>query len=382
MYAAARLMRYEMENENQPIRVLHVVTSMDRGGLETMLMNYYRHIDRSLVQFDFLTHRTEKAAYDDEIESLGGKLYHMPRLVPWSRSYRNAMDSFFLEHPEYRIVHVHQDCLSSVALQEAKKCGVPVRIAHSHSSNQNRDVKYPIKMIYMHKISKYATSLIACSQKAGNWMFSGAPFEILPNAIDVTAFKFDLEKRKNLRNKLNISEHTVLLGHVGRFMPEKNHTFLLDIFAEVAQMEPDARLMLVGDGKLRSAIEKKAKHMGLDRKVIFTGVRSDIQDLLQAMDVFVLPSLYEGLAVTLVEAQAAGLPCVISDNVTDECRVTTGLVTKLSLSDTTRRWAEHILTLRSTPRTDRCDEVKASGYDIKTGAKKLEQFYLEKARDV
>ena len=240
-----------MENENQPIRVLHVVTSMDRGGLETMLMNYYRHIDRSVVQFDFLTHRTEKAAYDDEIESLGGKLYHMPRLVPWSRSYRNAMDSFFLEHPEYRIVHVHQDCLSSVALQEAKKCGVPVRIAHSHSSNQNRDVKYPIKMIYMHKISKYATSLIACSRKAGNWMFSGAPFEILPNAIDVTAFKFDLEKRKNLRNKLNISEHTVLLGHVGRFMSEKNHTFLLDIFAEVAQMEPDARLMLVGAGKLR-----------------------------------------------------------------------------------------------------------------------------------
>ena len=153
------------------IRVLHVVTYMGRGGLETMLMNYYRNIDRSRVQFDILVHRNFEADYDKEILSMGGRIFHISRLVPWSRSYRKKLKNFFLEHPEYRIVHVHQDCLSSVALQCAKECGVPVRIAHSHNRNQDKNIKYLIKLYYMKQIPKFATEYFACSKEAGDWMF-------------------------------------------------------------------------------------------------------------------------------------------------------------------------------------------------------------------
>ena len=166
----------------QPTRVLQVVTHMNRGGLETMLMNYYRHTDRNKVQFDFLAHRDDRAAYDDEIESLGGTIYRLPRLVPWSGSYQRALNDFFEKHPEYRIVHVHQDCLSSVILKAAQKNGVPVRIAHSHSANQDRNLKYPIKLWYKRSIPQYATALFACGKDAGDWMFNGASYQIVNNA--------------------------------------------------------------------------------------------------------------------------------------------------------------------------------------------------------
>ena len=167
------------------IRVLHIVTYMGRGGLETMLMNYYRHINRDKVQFDFLVHRDFEADYDEEIHELGGKIYHISRLIPWSYTYREKLKHFFREHPEYKIVHVHQDCLSSVALQCAKECGVPVRIAHSHNSAQDKNLKYLVKLYYMRKIPNYATDLFACSEAAGKWMFGSKPFQVVHNAIDI-----------------------------------------------------------------------------------------------------------------------------------------------------------------------------------------------------
>lgn len=370
-----------MEERNEPIRVLQVVTNMDRGGLETMLMNYYRHIDRSKVQFDFLTHRTEKAAYDDEIIAMGGKIYHMPRLIPWSTSYKKALDNFFNEHSEYKVIHVHQDCLSAIALKGAKKCGISVRIAHSHNTNQDKNIKYLIKAFYMHFIPRYATDLMACSKKAGRWMFHTSSFSVLPNAVDAEDYVFNEYQRIKVRETFGISESSLVLGHIGRFMPQKNHAFLLDIFAELMRIEQNAWLLLVGDGELRSKIEQKAINLGIADRVIFTGIRSDIPNLLQAMDVFVLPSFYEGLPVTMVEAQAAGLPCVISDKVADECVITDELVTKMNLSDTPKQWAAHILSRRGIERTDRYEEIKASGYDVSYSAKKLEQFYLEKAKN-
>ncbi len=370
-----------MRERKEPIRVLQVVTNMDRGGLETMLMNYYRHVDRESVQFDFLTHRADQAAYDDEIEALGGRIYHLPRLIPWSRSYRKALNCFFMQHPEYQVVHVHQDCLSSVILQEAKKCGVPVRIAHSHNADQDKNLKYPIKLFYMRSIPRYATDLMACSQKAGEWMFRGAPFTVLHNAIDAAAYSFDVNKREDVRRRLKLPEEALVLGHVGRFMPQKNHEFLLDVFSAAAKKEANARLLLIGDGDLRAKIEAKAQQLGLSDRVIFTGVRADVPDLLQAMDLFVLPSLYEGLPVTLVEAQASGLPCVISDRVSNECMVTRGLVTEMRLSDTPEQWAEHILSCRNAERTDRYEEVSASDYDIVDSAKRLEDFYWDKQHE-
>lgn len=183
------------------IRVLQVVTNMERGGLESMLMNYYRHIDREKIQFDFLVHRQERAAFDDEIEALGGRIYRLPRLVPWSKSYLSALNRFFDEHTGYKVVHVHQDCLSSVILKAAKQHDVPVRIAHSHNANQDKNLKYPIKLWYKRSIPEYATNLFACGKDAGDWMFGGASYQIINNAIDVAAYTYDPTKRQEMRRQ-------------------------------------------------------------------------------------------------------------------------------------------------------------------------------------
>ena len=360
---------------NQPVRILQVVTYMGRGGLETMLMNYYRHIDRDLVQFDFLTHRQERAAYDDEIESLGGTIYRLPRLVPWSGTYKKALDAFFKAHPEYRIVHVHQDCLSAVILKIAAQNGVPVRIAHSHNSAQDKNIKYLIKLYYKRFIPRYATELFACGQTAGDWMFGGAPFQILNNAINATSYCFNAEKAAWMRQDLSIPQNALVIGHIGRFSPQKNHEFLIDIFSAVHAKEQDACLLLVGDGGLRPRIEEKVKALGLERQVIFTGVRGDVPDLLQAMDVFVFPSLYEGLGIAAIEAQAAGLPCFLSEGVPSATCIT-DRAQRISLNNSPSFWAERIL-LRNREHINTYQAVVDAGFDIIENAKWLQTFYLE-----
>lgn len=357
-----------------PIRVLQVVTHMERGGLESTLMNYYRHIDRERVQFDFLVHRQERAAFDDEIESLGGKLYRLPRLVPWSEGYLAALNHFFDEHPEYKIVHVHQDCLSSVILRAAAQHNIPVRIAHSHNANQDKNLKYPIKLWYKRSIPKYTTNLFACGKDAGDWMFGGAPYQIINNAIDATAYSFNPKKRIEMRHQLGLADK-LIIGHVGRFNPQKNHLFLLDIFAALLKKEPNAVLLLVGGGEDMLKIQAKAHALGIAEHVRFLGVRSDVADLMQAMDVFVFPSLYEGLGIVLIEAQAAGLPCVVSDTIPREAYLT-DLVTAERLSSSTETWADNILEKRNFPRIDRRAEIAAHGFDITTEAVKLQEFYI------
>lgn len=358
------------------IRVLQIVTYMGRGGLETMLMNYYRNIDRNQVQFDFLVHRDFEADYDQEIKNLGGKIYHMPRLVPWSKSYREKLKEFFKENPEYKIVHVHQDCLSSVALQCAKECGVPVRIAHSHNSSQDKNLKYLIKRYYMKKIPKYATELFACSKTAGDWMFSGYKYYIIHNAIDIKKYTYNEEKALEVRKQYHLENDNIVIGHVGRFNIVKNHDFLIDIFTECLNINNKCRLLMVGDGEERKKIEQKVKELGIQNKVIFTGVRSDVEKLMQAMDVFVFPSLYEGLPVTMIEAQAAGLPCIISDQVSEECMITPNLVTRIPLRVSSKRWARVILKNSQMRKETHNEEVKQTGYDINSEAKKMQRFYI------
>ncbi len=359
------------------VRILHVVTYMGRGGLETMLMNYYRHMDREKIQFDFLVHRDFEADYDAEILALGGKIYRMPRLIPWSRSYKAGLRSFFAAHPEHKTVHVHQDCLSSVALQCAAESGVPTRIAHSHTSNQGKNLKYLIKRYYMKKIPRYATDFFACSAEAGSWMFGNVDFEVLHNAIDVPAYVYAQAVAARVRRTLGIGDE-LLIGHVGRFRDEKTNLYLLDFFSALLQREPAAKLLLVGDGDCMAAARDKAATLGIQDRVIFAGSRADVPELMQAMDVFVLPSLFEGLPLTLIEAQAAGLPCVISDAVPLECALTDGLVTVKKLSDTPSDWAAHILERRSVPRCPHTEELRAAGYDITEAAGKLLAFYLDK----
>lgn len=358
------------------IRVLQVVTIMDRAGLETMLMNYYRHMDRTRIQFDFLVHRTERGAYDDEIEAMGGRIYRLPRLVPWSRSYLAALDCFFTEHPEYRIVHVHQDCLSSVILRAAQKHGVPVRIAHSHSNRQDFNLKYPIKLFFRQFIPRYATHLFACSKAAGRWMFHTDDFTILPNAIDTMRCGAAVQQRAELRRTQNLSEHFVV-GHVGRFAPAKNHGFLLEVFREIHARCKDARLVLVGTGELMEEIKAKAETMGLTEQIVFAGATDDVPMYLSMFDVFVFPSNYEGLGIALVEAQAAGLPCYTSQTVVPQEVNVTGQVQYIPLKAGAAAWAERILADRekTETRTDRAAQVAAAGFDIRKEADRLEAFY-------
>ena len=360
------------------VRVLQVVTKMDRGGLETMLMNYYRNIDRDKVQFDFLTHRAEHGQYDDEIEALGGKIYHVPHLNPLNPAYYRALNDFFREHP-YKIVHSNLDCTSSFPLRAAKKAGVPYRIAHIHSTSQDKDFKYPVKMISKRLIPRYATDFFACGEAAGKWAFPGQKYTVMRNAIEVEKYLPDLEKRNKIRKEFGLKNELVV-GHVGRFVPTKNHTFLLKLLVELKKEEADAKLLLVGDGELKKKIEEKAEQLGIKESVVFTGVRSDVNDLMQAMDVFVLPSLYEGFPLTMVEAQTSGLPCVISDKVPMECAVTNGLVSSAKLSDGVDVWVSEILKTKAIERKSRLDEIVESGFDIKQAAKWLEDYYIKCAR--
>ena len=358
-----------------PIRVLQVVTYMGRGGLETMLMNYYRHIDHSKVQFDFLTHRDFEADYDKEILSLGGQIFHLSKLNPISSSYKKELDEFFNSHQEYKVVHSHLDCMSGILLKEARKCHIPYRIAHAHSSNQTKDIKYPLKLIFKRNITKNANYLFACGEQAGKWMFNTDNFKVLNNAIDAKAYSFNSIFRESIRKEFHIPNDSFVVGHVGRFMNPKNHTFIVDIFNQFHKDHPNSYLMLVGEGELKTSIQDKVKALGLEDNVIFTGLRSDVNELLQAMDVFLFPSLYEGLPVSIIEAQSAGLPCLISDKVPIECKKT-DLVYQLNLEDSGNVWSDKIYELSHITRRDTYEEIKKSGFDIVENAKWLENFYI------
>lgn len=360
----------------EQVRILHIVTYMGRGGLETMIMNYYRNIDRNRVQFDFLVHRDFEADYDKEIIQLGGRIYRLPPLNPLSKEYLSKLDNFFKEHKEYRIVHSHLDCMSAIPLKYAKLNGVPVRIAHAHSSNQTKDLKYPLKLFYKTKISKYANNLFACSNDAGRWMFGkSADFTVLNNAIDTEKYLFNNNTAQKVRKELNIKNDSLVIGHVGRFENPKNHIFIIDIFAELLKNNSNSVLLLVGEGSLRKTIEDKVNSLGIKNNVIFAGLRTDVNELLQAMNVFLFPSLFEGFGIVALEAQASGLPCLISDKVPIECKKT-DLVYQMNLSDSPDKWAEKLVELSKIKRDNTYEEIKESGFDIKANAEKLEEFYL------
>ena len=363
------------------IRVLHVVTYMGRGGLETMLMNYYRNINRNKVQFDFLVHRDFEADYDQEILNLGGKIYRLSRLNPFSKKYLNELNQFFKNHPEYKVVHSHLDCMAGIPLKYAKKNEVPIRIAHAHSSNQTRDKKYLLKLMFKRNIKKNATDLFACAQDAGLWMFGCDQFHVMNNAIDTKAYVVNKQTGKEVRQELKIPENAFVVGHVGRFAPPKNHMFIIRVFAEVLKEKTNAFLLLVGEGDLRREAEALTVELGIQDNVIFAGMRSDVNRMLQAIDVFLFPSIYEGLPLSIIEAQAAGLPCWISDKVPIECRKT-DLVTQLSLNASLSIWKDAVVKAGKVVKRDTSKEISDAGFDIHQNAKWLEDFYLQKYQEV
>lgn len=361
---------------------MQVVTIMDRGGLETMLMNYYRQIDRSQLQFDFMVHRTEYGDYDREILRMGGKIYRMPQIRPGNyRKYFKLLDEFFVSHPEYKVVHSHINENSSFVLRAAKAAGVPCRIAHSHLSDLGIDLKLPFRLYARSVMPGNPNRYFACSKNAGQWLFGRemsktGKVTVLNNAVDVNEFQYDGHIRNELRSDLG-AHNKLVVGHVGRFNKQKNHGFLIDIFKAVHDRNPNSLLVMVGDGNLRSRIEKKVKELNLDSAVEFLGVREDIPRLMQAMDVFLFPSLFEGLPVVMVEAQAAGLRCVVSDSITSDSDVT-GRVEFLSLKSSPEIWAAKILA-EPCNREDTRELLRLKGYDTAVMAKWLTDYYLSQA---
>jgi len=359
-----------------PIRVLHIVTHMNRGGLETMIMNYYREINRDIVQFDFLEHRYGKHDFTDEITGLGGNIYQVPRMNIFSQSeYQKELRLFFMDNENYQIVHSHIDTMSAVPLMYAKKAGIRILIAHSHSSNLDHDLKYPIKILFKRKISRLATDLFACSESAGKWMFGNRKYEIFRNAIKTDDFIYDKSLSSSLKSKYGLEEQFVV-GHVGSFTKPKNHAFIIDIFKEIHKINNKAILLLIGVGPLELDIVNKVKRENLVDCVKFMGLRDDVNNLMQVFDVFLFPSKYEGLPVTLIEAQSIGLPCVISDRIPEDVCITRNIFV-LSLSESSFTWASKTLSVYDNfNRKNMQDEVIKAGFDIKENARWLENYYV------
>ena len=356
------------------IRVLHCVNIMDRAGLETMLMNYYRNIDRTHVQFDFLTHRPNKGAYDDEIRNLGGKVYYAPRLYPQNYpAYFKWMKEFFREHPEYEIVHSHIDAMSFFPLYAAKKAGISVRIAHSHSSKLDKDLKLPIKFVALKFIPYVANKYCACGTLAGKFMFGKREFKIIKNAIDIDKYKFNKEVRENKRIDLGLNDKFVI-GHVGRYCYIKNQLFLLDIFAEVKRRREKSHLLLIGKGEDENKIREKIHVLHLDDDVSLLIDRNDVDQLYQAMDMFVMPSLFEGLPVVGVEAQANGLPCIFSKKISNEV-ILSDQAQMLALDAGIEGWANTILSVKSARNVNSVKWLETKGYNVVLESKKLSNYY-------
>ena len=366
---------------DKPIRVLHVIGIMNRGGAETMIMNLYRNIDRNKVQFDFVENSSEPAAFDEEILSLGGKIYRCPHYNGKNHfAYVKWWNTFFQKHPgEYPIVHGHLGSTAAIYLSIAKKYGV-YTIAHSHNTNAQKSMEQYIYSIFSYPTRYIADHFFACSPDAAVDRFGKKiakdtrRCEVLRNAIDSGIFRFDPEIRSKIRNELKINDNAVVIGNVARFAAQKNHAFLMEVFRIVYQKNPNTVLVLVGDGALRPQIEKFIDENKLYSNVIITGVQSNVWDYYQAMDVFVFPSHYEGLGIVVIEAQAAGLPCCVSDAVPSEASLT-NLVEHRSLSDSAESWADWILSRSHELRRDTTDEIRRAGYDISDTSVWLENFY-------
>lgn len=369
--------------ESKVIRIAQVVGKMNAAGVESVVMNYYKNIDRKKIQFDFIVDIDSTYIPKDTIESLGGRVYIVP---PYQKlfKYMKVLIKLFKEN-NYYIVHSHINTLSIFPLCAAKIAKIKVRIAHSHSSAGGKEIKRNIIKYILKPFSKiFSTEFLACSELAGEWLFgkkfmNSGKVIILKNAIDTSKFSYNQEIRDYIRKKEDLTGKFVI-GHVGRFVNQKNHVFLLKIFYEIHKYEKDAILLLIGDGNLRQLIEEKVKLLSLDDSVKFLGIKENVNEYMQAMDVFLLPSFYEGLPVVGVEAQTSGLCCIFSNNITREVKLTQNVI-YLGLDEGEKKWAKVVLDHKDFDRKNMDYIISESGFDIKNEAKKLENYYLQFIRE-
>ena len=366
------------------LRIACIMGKWHGGGVESVVMNYYRNIDRTKIQFDFFCDADSTRIPYDEIESLSGRIIVIPPYQKMPDYYKTLVREF--KNGGYKIVHSHINAMSFFSLAAARKAGVPVRIAHSHSTSSPHEWKKNIIKNLLRPLSKInSTDYFACSEVAAKWLFGKRTFcknkiTLLHNAIDLERFAFNAKSREEIRNEFKIEKDTVVLGHIGRFMPQKNHDFLIDIFNEYHKLNKNSVLFLAGAGPLENDVREKVLAQGLSDSVIFAGQRKDADKLYMAFDVFLLPSLYEGLAVVAVEAQATGVPVFASDKVSPETDLTDTL--KMLPIEKPEYWAAQIYSFINDEKTSRTSasaekvlKLRARGYDIKAEGKKLAEMY-------
>lgn len=376
----------DASSNKKPIRILQVVGGMNRGGTETWLMNVLRNIDRSSYHMDFLVHTMSPCDYDDEIRSLGSSV--IPCLSPsnpwlYSQNFKKVIK----ENGPYDVVHSHVHHFSGFILRLAYQAGVATRIAHSHldtSMLQPGSVRRLYLQLMKRWLAKYATVGLSASQEAQSALFGqeqklDSRYRVLYCSIDFAPFRIAVNPVA-IRSKLGLPVDAFIMGHVGRFAEQKNHDFLVDVAIEVINREQNAYLLLAGDGPLRPEIEHKVAQEGFVNRVVFAGSRSDVPELmLGAMDIFIFPSYYEGLGLALIEAQAAGLPCIISDCIPEEADIVESLITRLPLSQTVCAWADEVLSMKTRrlplTQSETLKVAEESAFNISLGLKELERIY-------
>lgn len=366
----------------EPIRVLHVLGNTQLGGAESRIMDLYRHIDRSRVQFDFLVHTAKEGHFDKEISELGGRIFRVPRFRIYNIfAYKKALGEFFKEHHEFRAVQGHITSSASIYLPAAKKAGIPITIAHARSAGVDKGIKGKLTRWMRRNLSKKTDYMFTCSRIAGISVFgekaaAEGKTVFIPNAIDCKAFDYNPERREEIRKDLGIADKYVI-GHVGRFHYAKNHEYLLRVFAKLCENGEAGReyaLILLGEGSRMENAKVLAGKLGIENKVYFLGNHSNVYDYYQAMDYFVYPSRFEGLPGTVVEAQSAGLRCVMSDSICEEV-VVTDLVHTMSIEDEPAEWAEYISNTADYERKGHVTEMQKAGFDVNAQAEIMMKFY-------
>lgn len=363
----------------KPVNVLYVYGDrLHHGGIENFMMNYFRHINRNIVHIDFVVQGKTPGVYDSEIENAGSCIYRLPK--PSQNPFRYNREIIkILKTGKYKIIHAHCDAMNFRVLRLAEKCNIPVRISHSHNTQHILTGKAKFKLFFYEysrkRVANYASVCYACSKEAGRWMYGEHYFMVVPNAIDIDNFLFCREKREELRRKFNIAEEDIVLGHVGRFDVQKNQAFLIRLLQELLKEGcTKYLLLLVGDGWMKKDIEKMAYDLHLEKHVIFTGEVDNPQDYYNMMDIFLMPSLFEGYGMALEEAEVNGLPCLASEYIPQEADVLKH-IDYISLN--LNIWRKKILNLFPVKRyTDAAAELRRKGYDIQEAAKKLQNEYV------
>lgn len=351
-------------------KVLHVLGNLGYGGAEMFVMNIYRNIDRRVVQFDFLVRQNNNGPLVKEIEDLGGNVVILPDHRKHIIGNHIVLSRYMKEHhSEYCAIHVHANSLIYVyPLYLAKKYNIPIRIIHSHST---KGMCEPLHQLNINRIDKWVTHRIACSMQAGQYMFPRKKFQVIQNGIDLDLFQYDEEKRNAIRKKLGVGNITII-GHVGRITPPKNHPFIIEIFEEYQKKDPSSILLLIGDGEETEKIKKLVRQKRLSGQVIFTGPVSNVHEYLSAMDLFLFPSLWEGLGIALIEAQQNGLRCLVSENIPETADM--GLCRVASLDEDKSVWAQRLKELLVLKRGK--PDQKIMAYDIKRVSQDLQNLYL------